>query len=93
VPRVVKRQGKTVGRDSETTVSVETPADRSQYRRPDITSAESKAFFARLDKTGMLRLRKEPDARAIGTDEDRELAVDGGKYHPRANPRKSHGYI
>jgi hypothetical protein len=38
-------------------VTVQTFADRSQSREPDLTSADSSAFFAWLDKTVMSKLR------------------------------------
>src|SRR5262245_59154844 len=93
VVKPVKRKGKTVGRDSETKVSVETLADRSQYRGPDITAPEAKAFFAWLDQKGMPTLRKTADKLGLDPGEDTELPVDDGKYHLRANPRKSYGYL
>jgi hypothetical protein len=90
---VVKAKGKVKGDDTVLKVTDETLADRAQYRGPGITSAESRAFFAWLDKTGMPRLRKLADDDGLRPDEDRIIAVDDGHYHIRANPRKSFGYL
>jgi hypothetical protein len=97
VVKPVKRKGRTVGHDYDMKVSVDMVGDRSQYRGPDITSAEAKAFFKWIDKTGIPELCKAVQEAGLGLDEDRPITVgktgDGPKYTLVANPRKSYGYL
>jgi hypothetical protein len=97
VVKRVKRKGRTVGRDYDTKVTIDMVGDRSQYRGPDITAPEAKAFFKWIDKTGLPELRKAADEAGLTPDEDRPITVgktgDGPKYTLVANPRKSYGYL
>jgi hypothetical protein len=93
----VKKKGRIVGYDTATKVTFDLLGDRSQYRGPDVTSAESKAFFKWIDKEAIPELLKAVDEACLGLDEDRPVSLGRTgttpKYMMIANPRKSYGYL
>ena len=87
----VKRKGKVIGYQSRTTD--ELLRDRQSYRSNDPTESDAArmAFVTWLDDHAIRSLDTLADAAGLGPDEDREIALDAGRYHLRANPRKSYG--
>ncbi len=89
----VKKKGRIVGYDTTIVVTFDVLHDRQTYRGPDITKPEAKAFFRWIDTVGLATLGKMADKTGLAPSDDIELPVDDGKYHLRANPRRSYGYL
>lgn len=69
--------------------------DRQTYvdPEPDPAAEVTVNFLRWVEKTAMPWLRKEVDRIGLGLDQDLEVALDSERYHLRANPRKSYGYL
>jgi hypothetical protein len=92
----VKRKGKVIGRDYVVMPLIDVVSDRTAYRGPEVgraaTPAET-AFRRRVSRHGMPQLQKTAVRLGLDPSDDQEIQIDAGKYHLRANPRKSYGYL
>jgi hypothetical protein len=86
VRKPVKKKGRVVGCDQKLKVTFDLPADRSQYRGPDVTSAGARAFFKSVNTVGLPELR-------MGAGEDRPVPAGNDQYGLVANPREYYGYL
>jgi hypothetical protein len=74
-------------------VNVDVVWDRQSIAGDEPAKRALAQWLARKTGGGMTLLAKRLKAEGVLPSEDREIAIDHGRFHLRANPRKSYGYL
>ena len=72
---------------------VDVPWDRQHLAGDEPAKRALAQWLAKKTGGGMTLLAKRLKAEGVLPSEDREIAIDHGRFHLRANPRKSYGYV